>query len=243
MEYYLMATQYIMRAFKTTFPTGHVYWSSIGSPDFSGDQSGYNPLDLSSITIDYTTETPVNGNPITPVGLAGGDLSGTYPDPVVSKLQTNPISSTLPNNGDVLTWINADGYWEPQPPAIGGTQVLLSQKSYSLSDLQGMAGFSVSAIFPGFVEIGNIPNARLISCEIENTLFAAPGLSAATAQIVTAFPAGALTGFSDLMTFDGYAAPPPSFLRNSIGTPEVPQLQIILTGANFADLTSGSVAA
>ncbi|MBX7153659.1 MAG: hypothetical protein K1X91_01770 [Bacteriodetes bacterium] len=37
-------------------------------------------------------------------GTAGGDLSGTYPNPNVVKLQTRDVSSTAPTSGQVLKW-------------------------------------------------------------------------------------------------------------------------------------------
>ena len=42
---------------------------------------------------------------------AGGDLSGSFPNPKVARLQNNAVSSAIPFTGDVLKFIG--GQWQP----------------------------------------------------------------------------------------------------------------------------------
>lgn len=54
-----------------------------------------------------------------PGGAAGGDLSGRYPNPVVSKLQGADVSNAVPNTGQVLKWNGTAWFPSDEEGAVG----------------------------------------------------------------------------------------------------------------------------
>lgn len=64
-----------------------------------------------------------------PTGPATGDLSGTYPSPLVVGLQGVPISAVAPTNGQVLQYNSGTLQWEPTTlPTSAGPSVFVYQE-------------------------------------------------------------------------------------------------------------------
>ena len=61
-------------------------------------------------TIGATGGQGVTG-PTGPLGLAGGDLSGNYPNPTVAAIQGSPVSNAAPAANDILIWNGSS--WTP----------------------------------------------------------------------------------------------------------------------------------
>jgi hypothetical protein len=111
-------------------------------------------------------------------GVAGGDLSGNYPDPTVVKLQGNAVSSATPSNGQTLQWNGSA--WVPGAIPTGGSGG--GGVIYYLN-------FNTASDAP-VTNIPQTPNATKelgISGEVTATSYTSPILSTASYDFLASF--------------------------------------------------------
>jgi hypothetical protein len=97
-----------------------------------------------------------------PNGTASGDLSGSYPNPLVSKIQNIAVSNTAPINGQILKFNGTQ--WVPATDDVG---------SGGSSNPTGPAGGDLSGTYPN----PNLASGSVTTPKIENGAIITPKLA------------------------------------------------------------------
>ena len=142
-------------------------WVPTGvSGDLTGDWFGLTVAKIQGKLV--STIAPTNGQAlvwntvdgyylpttITAIGSAGGDLSGTYPNPTVAKLQGYNVSSSNPTtDGYVLTWNLAGTQWEARTVPAASSKVKArssdTTEDYLYSKLSAGSNITISILNSG----------------------------------------------------------------------------------------------
>ncbi len=96
------------------------------------------------------------GNGIAP--STGGDLAGVISNATVAGLQRHPVSASTPTDGQVLTWSQNNGQWQPQIALTGaagtGVQFNALSASFGTATILNL-GLACSSASPCNMRFGN----------------------------------------------------------------------------------------
>jgi hypothetical protein len=87
------------------------YQSQLRWADTNGVLTDQSRLWLNAL---FKTVTTAGEGPV----QLGGDIGGTSASPIVIGLQGKHVASTVPSNGQVLTWSSTNNDWEPKSVAV-----------------------------------------------------------------------------------------------------------------------------
>ncbi len=137
-----------------TYPNPTVNTNAITTTKIADGAVGTTKIADASVTA-VKLASGVIPSALPPSGNAGGDLSGTYPNPSVTKLQGNTVSNTAPVTGQVLKYNGAT--WAPGNDSTGAFAL---PYSYSGSNAANLLSITNSGAATAVEGINSSVNAK-----------------------------------------------------------------------------------
>jgi hypothetical protein len=132
-----------------------------------------------------TSASNVTISGVSPGGAAGGDLSGSYPNPTVARLQGRAVATTAPNTGQVLKW--SGSAWTPAPDNdttyAAGAGLSLSGTTFSIASGGVTTGMLAdNAVTNSKIADGAVTDPKIVSVSWSKITGAPSFLTGITAQ-------------------------------------------------------------